>query len=145
MKRLNTILLVLLVSATTASGWKPKSFLGAKPAMNYGSSIELASLDIGSGSVEEPLVETISRGGGNKAEEGKATIIGSVFNLVNNVAGAGILTLSAGMATGTGWIPAMLICAFLGTIGGHCFKIIGEACELTGEADFKVREQERHD
>lgn len=59
------------------------------------------------------------------------------MSIVNNVAGAGILTLSAGMAPGTGWIPAIAICAALGAASGHCFAIIGEACELTGEADFK--------
>ena len=48
-----------------------------------------------------PFVNQISRGGGGKdSEEGKATTLSSVFNLVNNVAGAGILTLSAGMAPG---------------------------------------------
>ena len=78
------------------------------------------------------------RGGGEDAEEAKASTLSSVFNLVNNVAGAGILTLSAGMAPGTGWIPAILICAVLGVLSCHTFSIIGEACELTGEADFKV-------
>lgn len=78
----------------------------------------------------------LPRGGGNA--EGKATITASVFNLVNNVAGAGILTLAAGMASGSGWIPAILICAVLGALSGHSFAIIGDACELTGEADFKV-------
>lgn len=79
------------------------------------------------------------RGGGDESSsDGKATITASVFNLVNNVAGAGILTLSAAMASGSGWIPAMLICAVLGALSGHAFAIIGEACELTGEEDFKV-------
>ena len=68
----------------------------------------------------------------------KSTIASSVFNLVNNVAGAGILTLAAGMAPGTGWIPALFICATLGLLSGHTFSLIGEACELTGEEDFKV-------
>lgn len=95
-------------------------------------------------------VKQISRGGDSQDDDGdegessiggKATMTTSVFNLVNNVAGAGILTLSAGMASGTGWIPAILICAILGAIGGHCFAIIGDACELTGEEDFKVREK----
>eukprot|EP00565_Helicotheca_tamesis_P003907 CAMPEP_0185727404 /NCGR_PEP_ID=MMETSP1171-20130828/3100_1 /TAXON_ID=374046 /ORGANISM="Helicotheca tamensis, Strain CCMP826" /LENGTH=130 /DNA_ID=CAMNT_0028395965 /DNA_START=44 /DNA_END=433 /DNA_ORIENTATION=+ len=38
---------------------------------------------------------------------GKATILVSVFNLANNVAGSGMLTLSSGKASGsgTGWIP----------------------------------------
>jgi hypothetical protein len=96
--------------------------------------------DSDSSSMEEtrPLVDQISRGGGDSLEKGKATILSSVFNLVNNVAGAGILTLAAGMAPGTGLIPAMLICAFLGVSSGHCFSIIGKACELTGESDFKV-------
>jgi amino acid permease len=55
---------------------------------------------------------------------------------VNNVAGAGILTLPSGMS-GTGWMPAMIICGVLGALSGHCFSLIGEACELTGETDFK--------
>ncbi len=71
-------------------------------------------------------------------ESTKASIPSSVFNLVNNVAGAGILTLSAGMATGTGLIPSCLICILLGWMSGHTFTLIGDACELTGERDFKV-------
>jgi hypothetical protein len=85
------------------------------------------------------------RGGGaaertenDDPEADKSTMLSSVFNLVNNVAGAGILTLAAGMAPGTGWIPAMLICGALGYLSGHTFAMIGEACELTGEEDFKV-------
>jgi sodium-coupled neutral amino acid transporter 11 len=66
-----------------------------------------------------------------------ATILSSVFNLVNNVAGAGILTLSSGMASGTGWIPAVIICAVLGLLSGHCFAMVGEACELLQQEDFK--------
>jgi sodium-coupled neutral amino acid transporter 11 len=69
--------------------------------------------------------------------DNKASIPASVFNLINNVAGAGILTLSAGMAGGTGWIPAISICAILGAISAHTFYIIGAACELTGEENFK--------
>lgn len=83
-------------------------------------------------------VPQVSRGGEQK-DQGKASIAASVFNLVNNVAGAGILTLSAGMAGGTGWIPAISICTILGVISAHCFSIIGESCELTGEKTFKVR------
>ena len=74
----------------------------------------------------------------DEATAEKSTIASSVFNLVNNVAGAGILTLAAGMAPGTGWIPALFICATLGLLSGHTFSLIGEACELTGEEDFKV-------
>lgn len=75
--------------------------------------------------------------GGDTGKEQKASISSSVFNLVNNVAGAGILTLSSGVASGTGWIPAIMICGILAFLSGHCFSIIGEACELTGESNFK--------
>lgn len=73
---------------------------------------------------------------------GQSTIASSVFTLVNNVAGAGILTLSAGMAPGggsgnTGYATAVIICAVLGLLSGHCFAIVGEACEMTDQADFK--------
>ena len=78
------------------------------------------------------------RGGGGDEDKGqKSSIPLSVFNLVNNVAGAGILTLSSGVAAGTGWIPAIIVCTILAALSGHCFSIIGEACELTGEATFK--------
>ena len=70
-------------------------------------------------------------------DKGKASISSSVFNLVNNVAGAGILTLSSGVASGTGWVPAIIICVTLAVLSGHCFSMIGEACELTGESNFK--------
>jgi len=84
-------------------------------------------------------VVSIHRGGGDDNHQvvKKASITESIFNLVNNIAGAGILALSAGMASGTGWIPAILICSILGAISAHTFGLIGEACEMTGEIDFK--------
>jgi len=68
---------------------------------------------------------------------GKSSMVASIFNLVNNVAGAGILTLSSGVAKGTGWVPALLICAGLGALSSHTFTLIGEACSLTDEVNFK--------
>eukprot|EP00965_Chrysotila_dentata_P090116 2974491-Pleurochrysis_carterae.AAC.1 len=61
----------------------------------------------------------------------------TIVQIVNNVAGAGILTLAAGMAAGVGWIPAIIICLTLGTISGFTFYLIGAACEMTGETSFK--------
>jgi hypothetical protein len=139
---LNFLVLVAAFATVSGNQWIPKSHLTTgRPIAMDGPSVELVALEDDSDSLEEvrPLVSEISRGGGGDKEEGKATILSSVFNLVNNVAGAGILTLAAGMASGTGLIPAMLVCAVLGLLSGHCFSIIGEACELTGEADFKVR------
>jgi hypothetical protein len=126
-------LLAVLASGSNvgASQWGPKSSFqrGGRSALN---SVSLLKAE---GAKETSVLSP--RGGGSD-EEGKATITASVFNLVNNVAGAGILTLSAAMASGSGWIPAVSICAILGALSGHSFSIIGEACELTGEADFKV-------
>jgi sodium-coupled neutral amino acid transporter 11 len=68
---------------------------------------------------------------------GKASITTSVFNLANNVAGAGILTLPAGKASGTGWIPSIIICLTMASCSAHTFILIGKACEMTGEKTFK--------
>jgi Transmembrane amino acid transporter protein len=76
----------------------------------------------------------------------QSSMMASIFNLVNNVAGAGILTLPAGQAAGdgTGWIPAVLIATGLGLISAQTFIMIGKACELTQESDFKVRTVKEH-
>jgi amino acid permease len=60
-----------------------------------------------------------------------------VVQIVNNVAGAGILTLSAGMAAGVGWVPASVLCVLLGALSGVTFHLIGAACEMTGQSSFK--------
>lgn len=87
------------------------------------------------------LVASSLRGGGGGRSKSskvkKSSMSASVFNLVNNVAGAGILALSAGQAAGTGWIPSMAICALLGALSSHTFCMIGSACELTKQQDFK--------
>jgi len=82
-----------------------------------------------------------NRGGNAKdvssADEGLGSIPGSIFNLVNNLAGAGILTLANGKAKGTGWVPSVLITLVLGGMSAFTFSLIGKACEMTGENDFK--------
>jgi hypothetical protein len=107
-----------------------------------GASIELVELDKEESAslLDEKLdVVSVESLAGSLRGGGDASTISSVFNLVNNVAGAGILTLAAGMTTGTGWIPSIFICIVLGLIGSHTFSIVGDACEMTGESDFKVR------
>mmetsp|Transcript_14676 Transcript_14676/g.18755 ORF Transcript_14676/g.18755 Transcript_14676/m.18755 type:complete len:556 (-) Transcript_14676:373-2040(-) len=61
----------------------------------------------------------------------------SAFNLVNNVAGAGILALPAGMAVGTGWVPALTICVAIGIMSGYTFQLVGHSCYIGDEYDFK--------
>ena len=71
---------------------------------------------------------------------GTASIPASVFNLVNNVAGAGLLTLAAAKANANvGWIPAISITVCLAALSAHTFTLIGKACEITGEKNFAVR------
>jgi len=79
------------------------------------------------------------KAGSSEKTQGGASFSASVFNLVNNVAGAGILTLAAGKASGTGWIPSIFICSTLAALSAHTFTLIGHACELSGERDFAVR------
>lgn len=136
------IIFAFAASCASVSGnqWQPKSLSkwGIKsPTDKLVSPLNQEPRSNESGEEIAYLINTFIRGGGDQ-EKGKATIAASVFNLVNNVAGAGILTLSAGMASGTGWFPSIAICAFLGSISAHCFSMIGAACELTGEEDFKV-------
>ena len=92
-----------------------------------------------------PAPQAIQRGGAQRKEIAKetegghgASMAASIFNLVNNVAGAGILTLAAGKASGTGWIPAVAIVCFLGWASSTTFRLIARACELTEANDFKV-------
>lgn len=66
-----------------------------------------------------------------------ATIAASVFNLANNVAGAGILTLAAGKASGTGWVPSIAILLAIAYASSHTFYLVGKSMELTGCGTFK--------
>lgn len=69
---------------------------------------------------------------------GEASFATSVFNLLNNLAGAGLLTLPSGKAgSGTGWIPSILICASMALASATTFILIGRACDMTGEKTFK--------
>ena len=70
------------------------------------------------------------------AVDGGSTILATVLQIFNNVAGAGILTLSYGMR-GVGWIPAMATCMSIGAISGFTFYLVGAACEKVGAASFK--------
>jgi len=74
----------------------------------------------------------------NDRNNGNSSFCTSVFNLSNNVAGVGLLTLAAGKAAGgTGWVPSIAICCSLAYASSHTFILIGKACEITGEKTFK--------
>ena len=73
------------------------------------------------GAEENGVVATPSSSG--------TTIAGTVANIFNNVAGAGILTLAYGMR-GVGWVPAMVTCVTVGAISGWTFYLVGTACQV---------------
>eukprot|EP00957_Ditylum_brightwellii_P074412 5653658-Ditylum_brightwellii.AAC.1 len=77
--------------------------------------------------------------GGGGEGGGKASIIVSIFNLANNVAGSGMLTLSSGKASGsgTGWVPSVLLVFLLAYAACHTFTLIGKSCEITGSRTFR--------
>lgn len=60
----------------------------------------------------------------------------SIFNLVKNIVGAGILSLPYGVASGTGLIPAVIICAVLGAYAGYTFSLVGRNCEAVKRFTF---------
>ncbi|CAM9538516.1 unnamed protein product [Discosporangium mesarthrocarpum] len=72
-----------------------------------------------------------------KKEPPKSTIANSVFNLVNNVAGAGLLTLPGGMAAGTGYMSSVLVCIFLGAASAYTFSLVGLSCNMSGQRSFQ--------
>ena len=52
------------------------------------------------------------------------------------MAGTEILTLAAGKASGTGWIPSIAICLILAVVSSRTFSLVGKSCELTGLDSF---------
>lgn len=83
--------------------------------------------------------ESATHGKLHEASGSSSSMLASTFQLVNNVAGAGLLALSASQAAGTGYIPAIAIAVGLGALSARTFILLGYACDLTGERDFKVR------
>ena len=84
-----------------------------------------------------PTSAPTSTSDSNSNSNDGASIATSVFNLANNVAGAGILTLAGAKASGTGWIPSIVLCLALATVSSHTFSLIGKSCEMTGLDSFK--------
>jgi len=108
-----------------------------KPSLSIVTTPSLSSKkDISS---HNDMSERLKNVTGGELVSGSSSMANSVFNLVNNIAGAGILTLSSGMAKGssTGFFPAMIICMIFGSISAHTFIMIGRACEITGSTTFK--------
>lgn len=70
-----------------------------------------------------------------KGNEG-ATASQTMFNLVKNIVGAGVLSLPSGIAAGTGLVPAILITVVLGLYSAWTFSKIGEMCDRNDAFTF---------
>ncbi|KAG5192010.1 transmembrane amino acid transporter protein-domain-containing protein [Tribonema minus] len=73
-------------------------------------------------------------------QEGKAEVGGSIFNLVKNIVGSGILALPGGVAAFShargAVVPASVLILLLGLLSGYCFSLIGRACAATNARSY---------
>ena len=78
-------------------------------------------------------MQASAAGGLSDNFDGKVT--SGSFNLAKNVLGAGVLSLSSGVACFTdvksGLLPACALTVALGTVSNYAFKLIGETCAKT--------------
>jgi sodium-coupled neutral amino acid transporter 11 len=61
----------------------------------------------------------------------------TVFNIVKNIVGEGMLSLAAGVAAGTGLIIAIVLMLFFCLLLGYTFSGVGRVCKSTGTSSFK--------
>uniref|UniRef100_A0A7S2FA48 Amino acid transporter transmembrane domain-containing protein n=1 Tax=Octactis speculum TaxID=3111310 RepID=A0A7S2FA48_9STRA len=66
-----------------------------------------------------------------------ATAAESTANLVKSVVGAGVLSLPAGVAAGTGLVPAIVLTCVLGAYSSYTFSLIGRICNDVGAGSFR--------
>lgn len=66
-----------------------------------------------------------------------SSVASSVANLSKNIVGAGVLSLSSGLARGTGIVPACLIVTAMAGLSSCMFLAIGSACSTTKQSTFK--------
>eukprot|EP00629_Pelagomonadales_sp_RCC1024_P009272 CAMPEP_0119282776 /NCGR_PEP_ID=MMETSP1329-20130426/27269_1 /TAXON_ID=114041 /ORGANISM="Genus nov. species nov., Strain RCC1024" /LENGTH=212 /DNA_ID=CAMNT_0007283437 /DNA_START=8 /DNA_END=643 /DNA_ORIENTATION=- len=86
------------------------------------------------------LTQQLAARGGRRARDVQVTnygdLFGAVFNLVNNVAGCGFLTLAAG-AAGIGFVPACSLVACLGAVSCASFLMLGDDALRYGVTDVR--------
>ena len=65
----------------------------------------------------------------------------SIFNLIKNIVGAGVLSLPAGIAafsdSKAAVLPAVGMVAGMGILSMYCFVLIGRLCEMTKTSTYK--------
>ena len=95
--------------------------VAALPPLKRTARLQHGALTIKGGSSKK----TVTRNPRAVVVQKRTDVLGASFNLVNNVAGCGFLTLTAG-AAGTGYLPAIGLVAFLGAVSCGSFLLLGE-------------------
>lgn len=76
-----------------------------------------------------------------KTGDGTATITKLVFNLVKNIVGAGVLSLSSGVAAfgnaPSALLPATALIGIIGVMSAFGFATIGKVCAYTGATSYQ--------
>ncbi|CAN0301949.1 unnamed protein product, partial [Hapterophycus canaliculatus] len=76
------------------------------------------------------------------AESGSTgvTVGRSIFNLIKNVVGAGILAIPGGVTafsqSKAAVLPTVAMIVALGSMSGYCFSLIGRVCAATGASSY---------
>mmetsp|Transcript_6866 Transcript_6866/g.10022 ORF Transcript_6866/g.10022 Transcript_6866/m.10022 type:complete len:465 (-) Transcript_6866:116-1510(-) len=86
------------------------------------------------------VTSDLPRGGGHESSGGTATIPSTVFNLVKSIAGAGVLSLPAGIAafgnSPSALVPATILIALMGGVSAYTFALIGRLCAQTNTESY---------
>lgn len=61
----------------------------------------------------------------------------TIFNIVKNIVGEGMLSLPAGIAAGSGLIIGIIITTLFGGLLGYTFSLMGRMCHITGKKTHK--------
>mmetsp|Transcript_19860 Transcript_19860/g.29844 ORF Transcript_19860/g.29844 Transcript_19860/m.29844 type:complete len:465 (-) Transcript_19860:183-1577(-) len=124
--KLCTILVFL--SSASAFGLRPTQ---STLRQSYSSKDGLAASEISA---------DLPRGGGKDETGGSATIPSTVFNLVKSIAGAGVLSLPAGIAAfgnaPSALVPATILIALMGGVSAYTFALIGRLCSQTNTESY---------
>jgi hypothetical protein len=85
--------------------------------------------------------EAVSTDAAASDNDGDATVTELIFNLVKSIVGAGILSLSAGIAAfasgPTGVIPGVSLIAIIGGLSAYGFALIGRCCAYTNTRSYR--------
>jgi len=85
------------------------------------------------------ILADLPRGGGENGGK-TATIPKTVFNLVKSIAGAGVLSLPAGIAAfgnaPSALLPAFILITVMGIISAYTFALIGRICAQTNTESY---------